>query len=444
MIQAIEQRRQTMLKVMNFIVDRQRDFFEKGVRVPQAAHAARGGRGHQHARVHGQPRDQREVRADAARRAAAQVLLLQRARRPPRARTSARAASGPRSRSWWPRRTARSRSPTRRSSTSSRSRASRSPAARWPSTATSSGSCRRACGSGYDPSRPRRWTSACSCRPRTRPRTSPSSSGSAPRRSGPPGSATRSSIVNDGSRDDTRAGAARARSGSTPFSGWSPTAASGASPTRSAPPATWRGGDVFVFYPADLQYLPEDIPALVAPILAGPGRHRHRHQAGQVREGLRLPASTTGSAAGSSASGSTDLNSVKAYRREVMHSVPLRPDWHRYMVVIAAADGFRLDVAAGAAVPAQGRASRSSTGAASRSACSTCSRSGSSSASAGSRCSSSASPGAVLFLDRPARRHHRAGAPLRLRHRLPAAAQPGRDHGDQRHRRCSASASSAR
>ena len=31
MIQAIEQRRQTMLKVMNFIVNRQRDFFEKGV-----------------------------------------------------------------------------------------------------------------------------------------------------------------------------------------------------------------------------------------------------------------------------------------------------------------------------------------------------------------------------------------------------------------------------
>ena len=31
MIQAIEQRRQTMLKVMNFIVDRQREFFERGV-----------------------------------------------------------------------------------------------------------------------------------------------------------------------------------------------------------------------------------------------------------------------------------------------------------------------------------------------------------------------------------------------------------------------------
>jgi hypothetical protein len=38
----------------------------------------------------------------------------------------------------------------------------------------------------------------------------------------------------------------------------------------------------------------------------------------------------------------TDLNSVKAYRREVVADVPLRPDWHRFMVVIAAADGFRL------------------------------------------------------------------------------------------------------
>ncbi len=32
LIQAIEQRRHTMLKVMNFIVDRQREFFEKGVK----------------------------------------------------------------------------------------------------------------------------------------------------------------------------------------------------------------------------------------------------------------------------------------------------------------------------------------------------------------------------------------------------------------------------
>jgi glycosyltransferase involved in cell wall biosynthesis len=101
-------------------------------------------------------------------------------------------------------------------------------------------------------------------------------------------------------------------------------------------------GDVFVFYPADLQYLPEDIPRLVAPILAGradivTGTKQGKYEKAFVSRvyntlcrwlfGVRV----------------TDLNSVKAYRREVMQGVPLRPDWHRYMVVIAAADGFRLD-----------------------------------------------------------------------------------------------------
>ncbi len=100
-------------------------------------------------------------------------------------------------------------------------------------------------------------------------------------------------------------------------------------------------GDVFVFYPADLQYLPADIPALVEPILAGradivTGTKQGKYEKAFVSRvyntlcrwlfGVRV----------------TDLNSVKAYRREVMLGVPLRPDWHRYMVVIAAADGFRL------------------------------------------------------------------------------------------------------
>jgi glycosyltransferase involved in cell wall biosynthesis len=101
-------------------------------------------------------------------------------------------------------------------------------------------------------------------------------------------------------------------------------------------------GDVFVFYPADLQYLPADIPALVRPILEGradivTGTKQGKYEKAFVSRiynglcrwlfGIRV----------------TDLNSVKAYRREVMQGIPLRPDWHRYMVVIAAADGFRLD-----------------------------------------------------------------------------------------------------
>ncbi|HYT69827.1 MAG TPA: glycosyltransferase family 2 protein [Gemmatimonadales bacterium] len=98
---------------------------------------------------------------------------------------------------------------------------------------------------------------------------------------------------------------------------------------------------VLVFYPADLQYLPADIPGLVAPILAGEadivtgakqGRYDRRFVSwvynGLCRWlfGINV----------------TDLNSVKAYRREVMDVVPTRPDWHRFMVVIAAAQGFRL------------------------------------------------------------------------------------------------------
>ncbi len=100
-------------------------------------------------------------------------------------------------------------------------------------------------------------------------------------------------------------------------------------------------GDVLVFYPADLQYLPSEIPALVAPILAGDadlvtgikqGHYEKAFVSGiynglcRLLFGIRV----------------TDLNSVKAYRRAVMDAVPSRPDWHRFFAVIASAQGFRL------------------------------------------------------------------------------------------------------
>ena len=101
-------------------------------------------------------------------------------------------------------------------------------------------------------------------------------------------------------------------------------------------------GDVFVFYPADLQYLPADIPALVSPILSGESDIVTGTKQGAYKKAFvssvynRLCKLLFGVS-------STDLNSVKAWRREVMRGVPLRPEWHRYMVVIAVADGFRLD-----------------------------------------------------------------------------------------------------
>jgi glycosyltransferase involved in cell wall biosynthesis len=100
-------------------------------------------------------------------------------------------------------------------------------------------------------------------------------------------------------------------------------------------------GEVLVFYPADLQFKPEDIPRLVAPILAGEsdmvtgfkeGKYEKRFVSGIYnrlsRALFHVPVK--------------DLNSVKAYRREIMDALPVRPDWHRYMVVIAAAQGFSV------------------------------------------------------------------------------------------------------
>ncbi|HEY6092677.1 MAG TPA: glycosyltransferase family 2 protein [Gemmatimonadales bacterium] len=100
-------------------------------------------------------------------------------------------------------------------------------------------------------------------------------------------------------------------------------------------------GRVLVYYPADLQYLPADIPSLVGPILNGDADVVTGTKQGQYNKrfvssiynalcrwlfGVRVK----------------DLNSVKAYRREIMDVVPMRPDWHRFMVVIAAFQGFRL------------------------------------------------------------------------------------------------------
>jgi glycosyltransferase involved in cell wall biosynthesis len=100
-------------------------------------------------------------------------------------------------------------------------------------------------------------------------------------------------------------------------------------------------GDIFVFYPADLQYLPEDIPGLVAPILENRADIVTGTKQGKYEKAF-VSRVYNGLCRWLFGVGVTDLNSVKAYRREVMLGVPLRPDWHRYMVVIAAADGYRL------------------------------------------------------------------------------------------------------
>ncbi|MEO6445265.1 MAG: glycosyltransferase family 2 protein [Gemmatimonadaceae bacterium] len=100
-------------------------------------------------------------------------------------------------------------------------------------------------------------------------------------------------------------------------------------------------GEILVFYPADLQFKPADIPRLVAPIVDDSadmvtGFKEGKYEKAFVssiynklsRSLFQVPV--------------RDLNSVKAYRREIMEILPTRPDWHRYMIVIAAAHGFTV------------------------------------------------------------------------------------------------------
>ena len=100
-------------------------------------------------------------------------------------------------------------------------------------------------------------------------------------------------------------------------------------------------GDILVFYPADLQFKPEDIPRLVAPIVANEadmvtGFKQGKYEKAFVsriynwlsRSLFDVPVK--------------DLNSVKAYRREIMEALPVRPDWHRYMIVIAHFEGYSV------------------------------------------------------------------------------------------------------
>jgi glycosyltransferase involved in cell wall biosynthesis len=101
-------------------------------------------------------------------------------------------------------------------------------------------------------------------------------------------------------------------------------------------------GQIFTFWPADLQYYPEEIPKLIAKIDDGydvvcgwkKGRYGLKRLVSfiynilsRILFGVKVH----------------DLNSVKAFRREVYDEMPtLREGWHRYLVVIAAKRGFKV------------------------------------------------------------------------------------------------------
>ncbi len=101
-----------------------------------------------------------------------------------------------------------------------------------------------------------------------------------------------------------------------------------------------RGG-ILVFYPADLQFKPEDIPRLVQPILDGQSDMVTGYKQG-VYEKAFVSKIYNGLSRALFDVPVRDLNNVKAYRREIMDDQPVRPDWHRYMIVLAHAQGYSV------------------------------------------------------------------------------------------------------
>ncbi|MCX7995057.1 MAG: glycosyltransferase family 2 protein [candidate division WOR-3 bacterium] len=97
--------------------------------------------------------------------------------------------------------------------------------------------------------------------------------------------------------------------------------------------------DILVIYDADMQFDIEDVPKLVELIIKDDadvatgwkqGKYEKRFVSGVYnwcgRKLFNLQVH--------------DMNAIKAFRREVLQAIPLRRDWHRYIVPLASQYGF--------------------------------------------------------------------------------------------------------
>ncbi|MBM3332841.1 glycosyltransferase family 2 protein [candidate division WOR-3 bacterium] len=99
-------------------------------------------------------------------------------------------------------------------------------------------------------------------------------------------------------------------------------------------------GEFVSVFDADLQFRPEDVVAQVEKLREGSdivtgrkqGKYEKRvvssiyNRLARVMFGIKVH----------------DINALKTFRREVLEGVGLRKDWHRYIVPLAAARGFRV------------------------------------------------------------------------------------------------------
>lgn len=100
------------------------------------------------------------------------------------------------------------------------------------------------------------------------------------------------------------------------------------------------GADVFIVFDADLQHSTEEIPRFMEKIEEGwdivtgrkIGAYEKRAVSSMYNRISRFLFDVP----------VRDLNSMKAFRREVLDEVPLRHDWHRFFVVIAYSRGYSV------------------------------------------------------------------------------------------------------
>jgi len=99
-------------------------------------------------------------------------------------------------------------------------------------------------------------------------------------------------------------------------------------------------GEVIVVFDADLQYDPNDIPKLIELIEHGAdiatgwkqGKYRKKFVSGIYNAWARRLFSLR----------VHDMNSIKAFRKEILEEIALRKDWHRFIVPLAHDAGFRI------------------------------------------------------------------------------------------------------
>jgi glycosyltransferase involved in cell wall biosynthesis len=104
--------------------------------------------------------------------------------------------------------------------------------------------------------------------------------------------------------------------------------------------ATATKSDYLILFDADLQHSPEEFPRYLAKLAEGwdvvTGRKVGEYEKRAVSSAYNFLSQTLFEVP------VRDLNSMKAFRREILTEVPLRHDWHRFFVVLAHARGYRV------------------------------------------------------------------------------------------------------